>query len=112
MAKNIRRWGRKKPAKASIPESLTTQNQEPYRWGCPETWPSRASQMAQNWDTSNVLSHLNMSAQVHEGAAQGKLRAAYSWAHFKTASVQAWKRNWHLMRPFFADDYCANKLEY
>jgi hypothetical protein len=28
-------------------------------------------------------------------------------AQVKTASAQAWKRNWHLVRSFFADDSFA-----
>jgi hypothetical protein len=42
-------------------------------------------------------------AQACTATAQGCLLMA----RVKTASAQAWKRNWHLVRSFFADDYIA-----
>jgi hypothetical protein len=84
-----------------------------------------------------VLSQFNTCAQAREEAAQGQLRDAQGgsgmlmeaqgcsgmlrealdstataqgcllMAQVKTASAQAWKRNWHLVRSFFADDYIA-----
>jgi hypothetical protein len=40
-------------------------------------------------------------------AARPQLRAASSWAQVKTASAQAWKRNWHLVRSLLVYEFCG-----
>jgi hypothetical protein len=39
--------------------------------------------------------------------ARPQLKAAYSWAQVKTASAQAWKRNWHLVRSLLVYEFCG-----
>ena len=88
-------------------------DQEPRRWGArkralpasrgPETGtiPIRAV------NSMHLLRHVKglvRAAQDSNATAQGCLLMG----QVKTASAQAWKRKWHLVRSFSADDSVAN----
>jgi hypothetical protein len=62
-------------------------------------------------NSMHLLRHVKgliRAAQDSTATAQGCLLMA----QVKTASAQAWKRKWHLVRSFFADDYCAKQFDW
>jgi hypothetical protein len=106
-------WRGLSKLQATAPESQMTRNpgtlkvvvvQNPALAGppCSSNKPKTGTLPTCSVNLMRVLRRVKgSSAQGSYGqlrTARPQLRAASSWAQVKTASAQAWKRNWHLVR--------------